>query len=990
MTVSAGTSPAGSLSLLARADDPDQVFDWAHAAAGRPDEPSRPPSALAYLRPGIFSSRAGAHRPSELVGRDEDLAVLRAFVFERSARGGTLLLSGEPGVGKSALMDAAGEMASVAGVRVLRAAGAEFEDVSFSGLNQLLLPIRAGINGLDGPQRDALNVALGFSHGPACDPLVVSNATLALLRDAATDRPLLLIVDNLQCMDRASAIVLGFTARRLSGSGAALIAAARTGTECPFDLDVPGYEVLPLGDDAAVRLVADHFPDVAPGVRRRIVADARGNSLALLDLPARLSDLQRSGQAALPAVLPLSRRLRTVFSSRVSALPAATRYLLLLAVLEGTGDLSMLRAAAGRCEIDLDPAEQAGLVRVDGTAHLVIFSHPLIRSAVAELSASGDVRRAHLALAAQLTDQPERRAWHLAAAAVGPNEEASSLLEQVARQMQDHGDAIRAVTALIRAAQLKPHHRDRSRLLTEAAFVSATVTGELALVPRLLAEARRAALGPTGSAGPGASLHAAVAQACLLLNGADDVDSVHRLLADAVRAWANVPQASGAALMAALHTFLTVCAAGGRPELWEPLDTALAGLVPGGCDDLDLLASTHADPARSAIGILGQLDAAVAGLAHETGHRRAIVVGAAAARTDRLAGCREALWRVARNGREGGAVLPAISALTLLCLDGFLAGAWNEAWQLAGECLRACQSHGLSERSWMAREHLALIAAARGDDDLVRELTGEILQWAMPRGIRLAQMAVRRVGSVAALGRGDFEEAYREAASISPPGVLASHVPHALWAVMDLVEAAVRTGRRQEAVAHVAAAQEAGVAEISSRLALLVTASAALAAPPDQAGHLFVQSLSIAGADRWPFEFARVQLAFGEHLRRARAAGDARVQLGAALATFRALGARPWADRAANELRAARLTPTRTEHYRIPALTAQEHQIASLAAAGLTNKQIGQRLYLSPRTVGSHLYRVFPKLGVSSRAGLRDALIAHSSGDSAGDAVSLS
>jgi DNA-binding CsgD family transcriptional regulator len=945
-----------------------------------------------YAMCGVFPGCGPAHKLSGLVGRDQDLAVIRAFVYELSAQGGTVLLSGEPGVGKSALLDAAEEIAAVAGIQVLRAAGAEFEDVSFSGLNQLLLPIRADFNLLDGLQRNALNVALGFSEGLACDRLVVSNAALALLRQAAVGRPLLLIVDDLQRVDRASAMVLGFVARRLSGSRVGLLAAERTGTSGLSDLDLPGYEVLPLNDDASARLVADRFPDLAPRVRLRIATEARGNPLGLLELPAGLSDLQRSALAALPTVLPLSRRLRAAFSSRVSALPAAARYLLLLAVLEGTGDLGLLRAPASRqCEIDdLVPAEQAGLVHVDQTTQRVIFSHPLIRSAVVELSASGDVRRGHLALATHFSDQPERRAWHLAGAAIEPDEGVASLLEQVARQMQDRGEANPAVTALMRAAQLSPHHRDRSRLLAEAACLSATVTGELPLVPRLLTEARRAALEPGGSPGSEASLHAAVADACLRLNGTDDIDTVHRLLASAIGAWPAVPQNCGTALIATLHTLLMVCAVGGRPELWEPFDTALAGLVPGGCAELGLLARTHADPARSAIGILGQLDAAIAELSGTTGYWRILVLGAAAARTDRLAGCREALRQVARDGRDGGAVLPAISALTLLCLDGFVTGAWDETWQMAEECLRACQSCEHPARAWMAREHLAMIAAARGDDELVRELTGEMLRWAVPRGIALARMAVHRASSLAALGRGDFEEAYWEAAGISPPGILASHVPHALWAVMDLVEAAVRTGRQREAAAHAAAMREARIAEISPRLALLVTASAALAAPADQAGQLFEQALAIQGADRWPFEFARVQLAFGEHLRRLRAPSDARAHLGAALAAFRALGARPWADRAANELRAGRLTLTKTEYPRTAALTAQEHQIASLAATGLTNRQIGQRLYLSPRTVGSHLYRLFPKLGVSSRAGLRDALIALSSGDSARDALALS
>jgi DNA-binding CsgD family transcriptional regulator len=619
----------------------------------------------------------------------------------------------------------------------------------------------------------------------------------------------------------------------------------------------------------------------------------------------------------------------------------------------------------------------------------VVFAHPLVRSAVVALSPSGHLRQAHRALAERLGDEPERRAWHLAGAAIEPDETVAGLLEQAARLAADRGDASRAVTALIRAAQLSPH--GRGRLLAEAACLSATVTGELPLVPLLLKAARRAAREQQGSLGPAGSLHAAVADACLLLNGGADIDAVHRLLTDAIGAWGTeAPRASGAALTATLHALLTACAAGGRPELWEPFDAVLDGLGPEDRAEFDLLAGTHADPARSAIGILGQLDAAIGGLSRETPQARTLVIAAAAARTDRLAGCREALWQVAAEGRGGGAILPAASALTLLCLDGFTAGTWHEARQLAEECLGLCQSLGHQTGAWLAREQLAMIAAARGDDEMVRELSGEMLRWALPRGIAVARTAVHRIGSLAALGRGDFEEAYREAAAISPPGVLASHVPHALWAVLDLVEAAVRTGRQQEAAAHVAALRAAGIAEISPRLALLATAAAALAAPAEAAGALFEQALGIRGASRWPFEFARVQLAAGEHLRRIRATSEARVPLAAALATFRALGARPWAERAANELRATRLPVGKADDSRLPELTAQEHQIASLAAAGLTNKQIGQRLYLSPRTVGGHLYKVFPKLGISSRAGLRDALVALSPGDSMRGGLALS
>ncbi len=931
----------------------------------------------------VLSDLSPAHKAGDLVGRDRDLAALRAFVYASSARGGTLLLRGDPGAGKSALLDCAQEMAVMAGIEVLRAAGGEFEDAGFAALNQLLLPLRGDLNHLDGPQQEVLTVALGFSGGPACDQLVVSNAALALLRQAAASRPLLLIVDDLHEVDRQSAKVLGFLGRRLPGSRLGLLAAERTGTSRLVDLRESGYEVVPLDDDASTRLVAERFPGLAPAVRRRIVTEARGNPLALLELPAGLNDVQRSGLAALPAVLPLNRRLRRAFATRVSALPAATRHLLLLAVLDSGSDVSLLLAAAARQEAmdDLVPAEQAGLAHVDQTTHCLVFSHPLMRSAVVEVSSSAEVRRAHLALAAQLLDCPGRRAWHLAQAAEEPDARAAGLLEQVAGTMQDRGEVTQAVTALTRAAQLSPQRSDRSRLLAEAACLSATGTGELSLARSLLMEARRTVQESGGSLGRDASLHAAVADAYLLLNGAEEIDTVHRQLIAAIGTGPDAPHDCNAPVVTALDALLRVCSAGGRPELWEPFEAALAGLGPHGCPELELLARTHADPARSAAGVLNELDGAISALTGETSHWRTLAIGAAAARTDRLAGCRGPLRRVAGEALEGGAVLRSISALILLCHDGFQRGAWNEAWQVAQDCLRTCQSHGCSAQAWAVREHLAMIAAARGDDELMRDLTDEMLKWALPRGFTLAQMAVHRAGSLAALGRGDFEDAYRAATAISPPGVLASHVPYALWTVPDLVESAVRTGRRREAAAHVTAARAAGIEEISPRLAMIVAASAALAGPVDQASNLFETALGVQGAGRWPFEFARVQLAFGEHLRRVRANQDARRHLASAFATFRALGARPWTDRAASELRAAKLTRTKTDYHRMPMLTAQEQQIAALAATGLTNKQIGQRLFLSPRTVGSHLYRIFPKLGVASRAGLRDALTALTAGD---------
>ena len=887
--------------------------------------------------------------------------------------GGVLLLSGEPGVGKTALLDVAAAEAAASGLRVLRAGGVEFEaDISFSGLNQLLLPMLEDLSRLDGSPRDALSVALGFTEGPLADRLTVASAVLALLRQAASARPLLLVVDDLQWLDRSTAAVLGRVTRRLASAPVGFLAASRSGEEGFFERgDLPGHEIRPLDQAAAAALIEARFPALADRVRQRLLAEAQGNPLALLELPAALSGPQRTAAQPLPAILPLSRRLQALFASRVSDLPAPARRLLLLAVLDGTGDLGPLRAVvAGPGEFtDLAAAERAGLVRMDGGSGRLAFRHPLTRSAIMELSASDERRAAHRTLAGQLADQPERRAWHLAEAAVEPDERIAGLLEEAAQRILRRGDAVGAVATLLRAAELSPQCADRSRRMALAAYIGADVLGDLKSASQLLDDARRA------DPGIGGSLAAAVAAAHGLLNGDGDVDTAHRLLVGAINSQAGRPDTSDAVFIEALHTLLLVCSFGGRPELWEPFYAALPPQPP---TVLYLWTHTLADPAHAAVLALGALDDVIARLAEEADPVQIVRIAIAADYVDRLAGCREALWRVIRDGREGGAVASAIDAMMQLCFDAFRAGQWDEAGRLAGEGLGLCQAHGYRLLAWLLQYGQALLAAARGDYDTAEQLTDEITRWAGPRGGRAVQAYACHARTLAAMGQGDFERAYQQAAAVSPAGVFASHVPHALRVAFDLVESAVRTGRHAEAAAHVAVMRQIGLAGISPRLALIVTGAAAIAAPDHEAMPLFAQALAIPGAADWPFDLARVQLAYGERLRRARATTQARQQLGAALDIFRRLGARPWQARAENELRAAGLVPetreTRGTAAGIVPLTPQEYEVAMLAAAGLTNKQIGERLFLSHRTVAAHLYQAFPKLGVTSRAALRDAL----------------
>jgi DNA-binding CsgD family transcriptional regulator len=918
-----------------------------------------------------------------LVGRSDELALVSAFVERARTGGEALLLFGEPGAGKTVLLDSAAEAAAAAGTWVLRAAGMEFEaDLTYSGLHQVLLPLLGEFAQLSTAHRDALNVALGYGEGPPPARLLVSTATLTVLRQAAAARPVLVIVDDLPWLDRASAGVLGFVACRLAGRPVGFLAALRPGEESFFErAGLPQYELGPLDEQAANTLVGSRFPDLAPRVRQRVVTEAQGNPLALLELPAALSGAQRTAAEALPAVLPLSRRLQTAFASRVSDLPRRARRLLLLAALNGAGDLRVLQAAAGPHAIDsLAPAEQAGLVYVDDRTGQLVFRHPLTRSAIVELSTSGDRRRAHRALADHLAGQPELRAWHLAAAAAEPDEEAAGPLEQVADQLMRRGDATGAVTALLRAADLSADGPSRSRRLTAAAYVGAAVTLEVGGVSRLLAAARSA------EPEPGGSLPTAVTAAHLLLNADGDIDTAHRLLVGAIDAEAEPRHGSDDTVITqALQALMAVCYNGGRAELWAALEAGIGRLAPHIPADLLLLSRTIADPARIAAPVLGELDTAVSSLPEEPDHWRILTISAAAIFPDRLGGCREALLRVVHDGRAGGAVTSPISALTNLSLDDLMAGRWDEAQRLADEGLELADASNYRLLTWLFHHRKAFLAAARGDLDTAQALADEIVQWAVPRGIGLAEAHARHVRVLAAVVQGDFEDAYRHAAAISPPGVFASHAPLALWVAMDLVEAAVRTGRHAEAAAHVTAIRDAGIAALSPRLTLLATASEAIAAQDDTAPGLFEKALAVPGADRFPFDLGRVLLCYGERLRRARATTEARARLTAALEIFEGLDAEPWAARATSELRATGRALRRDGG----ALTPQELEIAELAAAGLSNKQIGQRLFLSHRTVGAHLYQIFPKLGVTSRAALRDALASLPRSAQAGTPASL-
>lgn len=565
-------------------------------------------------------------------------------------------------------------------------------------------------------------------------------------------------------------------------------------------------------------------------------------------------------------------------------------------------------------------------------------------------------------------DDPEQRVWHLAATTVTPDQDVADLLDGAAHRSLRNGDAVRAVSALLRAAELSPHAPDRARRLAEAAYLGADVTGELRNVPLLLAEARRA------HPEEGASLPAAVATAYHLLNGDGDVDTALRILVSAVDEALRSAENDDGGLNEALHTLLLVCSFSGRDSPWRPFQAAITQLAARVSSTLAVSASTFADPARATAAELERLDSFLAASDDQADPSQAVRLGIAAFYVDRLAGVRRSLWRVVHDGRAGGAVASEVSALMMLCHDALQTGEWDDAQRWAEEGVALADSHGYRLIAWPGWHCLAALAAVRGDEDSALRRADEMAAWAAPRGARTVEQYAVHARLLAASARGDFEEAYRQANTIAPAGQFPPHVPIALWVPLDLVEAAIRTGRRTEAAAHVTALRRLELTAASPRLAMIVAGAAGLAASDHGGTALFEESLSTPGGDGYPFEQARVRLAYGEHLRRTRRLGAARRELATALETFTRLGAGPWAARAAKELRATGRSRSSAGTRDRTALTPQEKEVALLAASGLSNKEIGTRLYLSPRTVSAHLYRVFPKLGITARAALRDAL----------------
>ncbi|WP_432845755.1 AAA family ATPase [Amycolatopsis sp. CA-161197] len=907
-----------------------------------------------------------------LVGRDGELDLLRRFVDGPAVPGAALLVLGEAGVGKSAVIDEFAAREEARGTRVLRAAGVQFEaEVSYSALNQLLLPLGDDMGALNGAHRAALRYALGFELGPAPDRLVVSNAALLWLRAAAAEATLLIVVDDVHWVDRASAEVLSFVARRLVGCPIVFLAACRSAERGFFRGNGLAELTLPPLRAAASRTLLDrHFPELAPAVRHRLLTEAAGNPLALLELPAALDREQREDFTALPEFLPLSDRLRELFSSRVHELPQRCRLMMLLFTLGGAIEVARLRRAGGTdCDFDdLAPAEESGLMQVS-TAGLR-FRHPLIGAAVVEASSEHDRRWAHGALAS-VVDVPERRVRHLAGSALGPDPGIARDLEESAKTLLGQGDAMSAVAALTRAADLSGDPADRSRRLAEAAYLGADALGELTTAGRLLDDARRHGSPVTRS------LTGAAAAAHLLINTEGDLTTAHRLLAGAIEAGDHGFDADDPALLEALLNLMVISWYVGTEEAWQTFHAFVRQVKPEPPPLLRVNASVFADPARASDADLAALDTLLGAPDTDQDPGRLIRIGTAAVFTDRLSHLRSSSERSTRSRGTGRApVRRRLSELVLSGVDGYLTGRWDEACSAADEGIALCARHGLRVHTWTFHWVRALVAAGRGEVAAARQLTDDMARWAVAHQAGGITHLAAQARALADLAAGDHDAAYRHAARVSPAGELAPYRGIALWSAFDLVEASLDLGLTAEASAHAEALRRARPDRLSPRLGLVADGVLAMTAANDVVRQRFETALSGEELDRWPFDLARVRLAYGERLRRMFVTNAAREQLALARNAFSQLGAVPWRARADVELRATDLLRHSSPDVSAT-LTPQDREIAELAGAGLTNRQIGQRLFISHRTVADHLYKIFPKLGINSRAALRDALTAY-------------
>jgi DNA-binding CsgD family transcriptional regulator len=892
-----------------------------------------------------------------LRGRESDQKAVDALLDRaRAGRSGVLVITGEPGIGKTSLLTYAEERAP--DMDVLRGLGIETEaDIPYASLHLFLRHALGHLDALPEPQAAALAGALGLAPARTDDRFHVGVAVLSLLAELAADRPLLCLVDDAHWLDQASARALRFAAHRLHAEGVVLLFGARDG----FDpAGLPERRLRGLDDRSAAQVLADAAPGLSGPMRQKIIQESAGNPLALLELP-RTADVPAYDHSP----LPLPDRLRLAYAARIGRLPQDAQTALLVTALADGGDLDVITNACAELGIEpaaLGAAERSGLVLIAGRH--ARFAHPLMRAAAFQLSTYDLRLRVHGILAGLLQGQPDRRAWHLAAAATGPDETAARALEEMARRAEERGASVSAGAAFERAAELSENGELKGRRLLAAA-AAATEAGELPRAQRLI----EAATGmvpdrPARALLPALRARIAFGQGDphlahdLLLKGAADVAGDDRaaaglMLVEAARNANRLGDADRIIEAAARLRTLDL-----RPE--DDLDLARQAVL-----GTALLLTEGPD---AALPIMRELVVKGSRITSDM-HSRRINAAYFAVQTGDFKTAWEIASTAAAECRANGEVGKlAVLHITLAASEIFL-GRFADAAAPANEGLRLTAELGRPNRAGCMQGMLAWIAAARGEAGRCAELAAASLGHYEANGIVNGLAWAQWAQALLDLGQGRFAEALdRLEAAAAGPG---RHQFQTIHFVPDQIEAAARLGRPADRPLrrYETWARASGLAWAE---AVARRCRALLEPDGDRAHHHFRAAVRLHASrgDR-PWEAARTALLYGERLRRERHKSAARTHLRAALETFRRLDARPWAERAMTELRAAGDADLSAAGANaLSTLSPQELQIVRLAAAGRTNKEIGAQLFLSPKTVSYHLYRAFPKLNVTSRAQL--------------------
>jgi DNA-binding CsgD family transcriptional regulator len=937
------------------------------------------------LRLSLESRRGADAWPDDplrgpLVGRDAELSLLRGLVDPTPVTSRVLLVLGDAGLGKTVLLTDMAQRARAAGARVLAITGRASEtDVAFAALHQLLRPVADSAVELPVRQSVALRGALGLTPEPVpANQLLTGIAALTLLSEISERTPLLVVADDVHLLDRSSLDVLAFVGRRLDAERVVLVLSGRGAPLTALDSGFPELRIEPLGAADANRLL-DEQPHPPRGrARGQVLAQAAGNPLALIELAQVIAADPAAGRRWAAEPLPLSRKLAAVFAAPFAGLPEPTRAALLLAAIAdhagpspGFGPGS--GAAAGTYGLVADvlaPAERLGLVKVNRSG--LQFSHPLVRSAIYHTAPFADRAAAHRRLADACADQPDRRAWHLAAATLQPDERVASLLQSTAAQAQRRGGAAVAALALERAAELSPDREDQARRLISAASV-AVRTGQADWVEDLAVRALAI------TADPELQIAARRAAGWALACTSQHVAALSVLIAVAEEAAAGQP----ALALGALATAAAVAYQSGAPASRQAVIRTLDHLErdgpptpPGGATSPDadglrvwIRASTSPFAGRSEL--VPRLHRLTV-----TALEDPSVPGSAAWLLDEselaVQLLKEALHRLQAPGVRGASGA-ALSALGWTYVD---TGRWDDALAVCAEASDLAEAYQMDIVAAFADVTVATVLAMRADPAAARARTARALARIDPAQSRAVTARVRHALGLAALADGGHLVAYAQLRQLFYPDGSPLHYHVSYLGVADLAAAAVRGGRQLEGREILDRVLDHLDGTPSPRLEQLLGRARGILADPASAEPHFDKALSDPAGECWPFERAQLQLDYAEWMRRQRRINEAKPLLVAALETFKRLRARSWARRAGTELRACGViaidAPDPPDA--LSELTPQQRQIIHLASDGLTNREIADRLYLSPRTVSTHLYRSYPKLGVAGRHQLRDVI----------------